>query len=232
MSFGDLLYHIVFYAFAILTVGSAFVVAQSTNILHSAFALLLTFFGVAGLYAFLGADFLAAAQLVIYVGGILILLIFAVMLTHKIKHADVSNETASWPLGLLLSAALYFGLAYVALRNEWYQPAGGGLPVSAGEIATGSTTVGLGEAFLGNYLLPFELASVALLAALVAAAHLARKEEPVSEEEFDRLLAASEPPLAPPAEGSAESGGGHDNHAQGHSDSAASAHGGGHAAAH
>lgn len=225
MSWGDLIYHLVFYAFAILTVGSAFVVAQSTNILHSAFALLMTFFGVAGLYAFLGADFLAAAQLVIYVGGILILLIFAVMLTHKIKQAEVSNETASWPLGLLIAAVLYFGLAYVALRNEWYQPAGGP-PATASEVATGSSTAALGNAFLGKYLLPFELASVALLAALVAAAHLARKEEPMSEEEFDRVLAASEPPPPPPEEES--QGGGHDDHGHGHDDSAAPAHGGGH----
>jgi hypothetical protein len=74
---GGLASNLLFYAFFVLTAGSAFVVAQSRNIMHSAFALMLTFFGVAGTYAFLGADFLAAAQLVIYVGGILVFIVFA-----------------------------------------------------------------------------------------------------------------------------------------------------------
>lgn len=207
MGFGDLMYHLVFYGFAILTVGSAFVVAQSSNILHAAFSLLLTFFGVAGLYAFLGADFLAAAQLVIYVGGILILLLFAVMLTHKISTASVSNESAGWPLALLISATLYFGLAYSALRDEWYRSPSG--PVSMIAPA-GGTAADLGNAFMAKYLLPFEIASVVLLGALVAAAHLARKEEPMSEEEFDRWLKIMEPPPTPAEEPpSAPASGGH-----------------------
>ncbi|MEK6571394.1 MAG: NADH-quinone oxidoreductase subunit J, partial [Bacteroidota bacterium] len=75
------LFDIVFYVFALVTVVSAFVVVFSKNIVHSAFSLLFTFFGVAGLYVLLNADFLAVTQLLIYVGGILILLLFGVMLT-------------------------------------------------------------------------------------------------------------------------------------------------------
>ena len=75
---------IVFWVFAILTVGSAAVVVSARSLIYSAFALLFTFFGVAGLYVLLGADFLAAAQLLVYVGGILVLLLFGVMLTHRI----------------------------------------------------------------------------------------------------------------------------------------------------
>jgi NADH-quinone oxidoreductase subunit J len=73
---------LVFYLFALVTVGSAAVVVLARSLIYSAFALLFTFFGVAGLYVILGADFLAATQLLVYVGGILVLLLFGVMLTH------------------------------------------------------------------------------------------------------------------------------------------------------
>jgi len=84
---------VVFYCFAVVTVGSAAVVVFSKNLIRSAFALLFTFFGVAALYAFAGADFLAAAQMVIYVGGILVLLLFGVMLTHKLYDLKLKSET-------------------------------------------------------------------------------------------------------------------------------------------
>jgi len=95
----------VFWVFAIVTVGSAAVVVLSRTLIYSAFALLFTFFGVAGLYVLLGADFLAATQLLIYVGGILVLLLFGVMLTHKIYDLDLRTETtqlapgSSWRWG-------------------------------------------------------------------------------------------------------------------------------------
>jgi NADH-quinone oxidoreductase subunit J len=82
---------IIFYAVALLTIGSAVVVAFSRNIIYSAFALLGTFAGVAGLYVFLGADFVAAVQLLIYVGGILIVILFAVMLTHRISDVEITT---------------------------------------------------------------------------------------------------------------------------------------------
>ena len=89
---------IVFYFFAAMTVLSAAVVVFARNLIHSAFALLFTFFGVAALYVFLGADFLAATQMVIYVGGILVLLLFGVMLTHKLYDLNLKSETYQfWP---------------------------------------------------------------------------------------------------------------------------------------
>ena len=84
---------VIFYAFAVLTVGSAAAVAFSSNIVYSAFALMGTLFGVAAMYVFLAADFVAAAQLLIYIGGILVLILFAVMLTHRIATVDVSNRS-------------------------------------------------------------------------------------------------------------------------------------------
>jgi len=88
-----LLVQIIFYFFAAMTIASAAVVVFARSLIRSAFALLFTFFGVAALYACLGADFLAATQLVIYVGGILVLLLFGVMLTHKLYDLHLSSET-------------------------------------------------------------------------------------------------------------------------------------------
>src|SRR6266566_9119307 len=97
---------VIFYFFAVLTVASAAIVVFSSSLIYSAFALLFTFFGVAALYVFLGADFLAATQLVIYVGGILILLLFGVMLTHKLYDLDLRSEVtqplAGWIIAMLI----------------------------------------------------------------------------------------------------------------------------------
>ena len=83
---------LIFYLVAALTIGSALIVAFSRNIVYSAFSLLGTFMGVAGLYAMLAADFVAVIQVLVYIGGILVLMIFAVMLTHRIADVAVSSS--------------------------------------------------------------------------------------------------------------------------------------------
>ena len=87
------LYTILFYMFAVITLGSACIVVFSRNIVRSAFALLFAFFGVAALYVFLLADFIAVTQLLIYVGGILVLILFAVMLTNRQINVDIRTGT-------------------------------------------------------------------------------------------------------------------------------------------
>jgi NADH-quinone oxidoreductase subunit J len=162
----NILTQMVFYFFAAMTVLSAVVVVFSKNLIHSAFALLFTFFGVAALYALLSADFLAAAQMVIYVGGILVLLIFGVMLTNKISEMQLKSETFQfWP-GLVLALAVFSGLAYVMLQATWPSPA-------AQEMKP--TTAAIGELFMKEYILPFEVASVFLLIALIGAAMIVRR---------------------------------------------------------
>jgi NADH-quinone oxidoreductase subunit J len=156
---------LVFWAFAILTVGSAAVVVLSRTLIYSAFALLFTFFGVAGLYVLLGADFLAATQLLIYVGGILVLLLFGVMLTHKIYDLDLRTEATQILPGGIVAAGLFVILAATAVRTEWMGVARTPAP----------TTAEIGRLFLGEYLLPFEAASVLLLVALVGAAMIVRR---------------------------------------------------------
>ncbi len=142
----------VFYLVALITVGSALMVAFSRNIIYSAFSLLGAFAGAAGLYVFLGADFVAAVQLLIYVGGILVLILFAVMLTHRITDVEITNRAAGRIPALII--------AWVRANEIVYQP----------------TTGKIGDLFLDSYLLPFELASLVLLAALIGAVVISRKE--------------------------------------------------------
>ena len=157
----------VFYLVAIVTVGSALMVAFSRNIIYSAFSLLGTFAGVAGLYVFLGADFVAAVQLLIYVGGILILILFAVMLTHRITDVEITNRAAGRIPALIVTGVFIYLLVQTVRETPW---------VKAKEIIYQPTTAKIGDLFLDSYLLPFELASLVLLAALIGAVVISRKE--------------------------------------------------------
>jgi NADH:ubiquinone oxidoreductase subunit 6 (subunit J) len=163
---------VVFYVFGAITVGSAAVVVLARSLIYSAFALLFTFFGVAGLYVLLGADFLAATQLLIYVGGILVLLLFGVMLTHKLYDLDLKSEFLP---GLIMCGGLLYILVW-----PWNWPFGRGL-VHRTAWWTGAprplapTTAEIGRLFMGQYLLPFEAASVLLLVALIGAAMIVRR---------------------------------------------------------
>ena len=157
----------VFYLIAIITVGSAAVVAFSRNIIYSAFSLLGTFAGVAGLYVFLGADFVAGVQVLIYVGGILVLILFAVMLTHRITDVEITNRAAGRVPGLLIVGVFLVILIQTIRETPW---------VRVKEVAHQPTTAKIGGLFLENYLLPFELASLVLLAAMIGAVVLSRKE--------------------------------------------------------
>jgi NADH-quinone oxidoreductase subunit J len=159
---------ILFYFFAAITVGSAAVVVFSRSLIYSAFALLFTFFGVAALYVFLGADFLAATQLVIYVGGILVLLLFGVMLTHKLYDLNLKTETFQFVPGLLIMLAVFLTLAGVIMNTSW---------PSRGERPMNPTTAEIGELFMKDYVLPFEIASVFLLIALIGAAMIVRRRD-------------------------------------------------------
>lgn len=157
----------VFYLIALITVASAGMVALSRNIIYSAFSLLGTFMGVAGLYVFLGADFVAAVQLLIYVGGILVLILFAVMLTHRITDVEITNRAAGRIPALLIVGFFVYHLIQTVREAPW---------VKAKEVVYAATTATIGDAFLYDYLLPFELASLVLLAAMIGAVVLSRKE--------------------------------------------------------
>ena len=162
------LFDIVFFVFAFITVVSAFIVVFSKNIIYSAFSLLFTFFGVAGLYVLLHADFLAVTQILIYVGGILVLMLFGVMLTNKVINVELKTGTLHAVPALIL-VAVVAGTLSGLFYSTWK---GVGLPASS----TDSTIKTLGEMLMTSYLLPFEIASVILLVALIGAAMYARRK--------------------------------------------------------
>lgn len=160
-------YDIIFYLFAALTVISAFFVVTNRNIVYSAFFLLFTFFGVAGIYVLLGADFVAIVQLIVYVGGILILLLFGVMLTNKITNVEIKTGTINiYPA--VIGVGLLTGSLLAALINASWRL----IPTSAPQ----ATTAALGTILLQEYALVFELLGIILLIALIGAASIARRE--------------------------------------------------------
>ncbi|MEK9135857.1 MAG: NADH-quinone oxidoreductase subunit J [Bacteroidota bacterium] len=163
------LFDTVFYLFAFITLFSAFVVVFSRNIIYSAFSLLFTFFGVAGLYALLQADFLAVTQILIYVGGILVLLLFGVMLTNKVISVDIKTGTVQTVPAMMIVAIVAGSLAGM-FYSTWKS-----VPVP-GPLAMNTTTKSIGEMLMTSYLLPFEISSVVLLVALIGAALISRRE--------------------------------------------------------
>ncbi len=156
-----------FYVFAAFTVLCAAGVAFSSNIVYSAFALLGTLFGVAALYVFLAADFVAGVQFLVYIGGVLVLILFAVMLTHRIADVQVSNRSVGRVPAFLLVGAVSAIMLRAIGRTTW--------PVVTA-LPDAPTTHAIGHGFLGPYVLPFELASFVLLAVLVGAIVVSRKE--------------------------------------------------------
>jgi NADH-quinone oxidoreductase subunit J len=157
---------LVFYFIALMAVGGATGVALSRNILYTSLGLLMSLMGVAGLYVFLSADFVAAAQVLIYIGGVLVLVLFAVMLTNRIGDVKISNASLGWAGGVMVLVVMVPLVVAVATQVPW--------PVRAAPLAP--TTAALGHALLQRWLLPFELVSLTLLATLIGAIVIARKE--------------------------------------------------------
>lgn len=158
---------ILFYVFAILTIGSASIMVFSKNIVHSAFALMFTLIGVAAIYVLLYADFLAATQLLVYVGGILILILFGVMLTSQ-ESAKLNFKTITVnvvPASILSVTALVL-LTYVFTTTQW----------ASRNLETPQETVEiLGTMLMSDYLLPFIIAGVLLLIAIIGSILMATR---------------------------------------------------------
>jgi NADH:ubiquinone oxidoreductase subunit 6 (subunit J) len=156
---------IAFWALAAITVGSGLMVIWLRDLFRAALFLATLFLGVAGLYVLLQADFLAAAQVLIYVGAVSVLLIFAIFLTHDVQRGNPPN---SLRLPALIVALLVFvALAGVFVQTPW--------PTSA-DIPPVNTTPALADAIFNKWALPFEAASVLLVAALIGAIVLARED--------------------------------------------------------
>lgn len=157
----------IFYVLAAFTVWAAAVVVLGKNIVRAAVALIFAFCGMAALYVLLDAEFLAAVQVLIYVGGITILLLFAIMLTGRISSATARVINDQVLLSAITAAGLLVALIYAAMR---------GIPALSGPPRLPETAPFIGRALLTTYVLPFEVVSILLLAGMVGAIILARKE--------------------------------------------------------
>jgi NADH-quinone oxidoreductase subunit J len=166
---------VLFYGVAGLVLASAAYAVVAKKIDHSAFSLMACFTGVAALYAMLGSDFIAVTQVIVYVGGIMILVVFGVLLTDRlpVEYRQISRETVVQ--GLAVALPVMAALVWAAVGTSWpvKAEAAAAAPQAAGAVDPG-TTGEIGKLLLTDHLFPFEFASVLLLVALVGAARLAR----------------------------------------------------------
>jgi NADH-quinone oxidoreductase subunit J len=182
----DIWPNFLFAVMALTTVGCSIAVVVTQNVVRAAVWLLFTLTGTAGLFFLLGADFVGATQLLIYVGGTLILVIFGVMLTARGPFVHMKTKSGEWALASVVGLMLLGLLGPAIIRAQWI-PA----PARNSDIdeENSPTTTQLGMEFLGvppqgpqvsrdpagiGYLLPFEIVSVHLLVVMIGAAYLAR----------------------------------------------------------
>ncbi len=147
-------------------------VVSLRNIFHCLLFLALTFLGVAGVYLLLTADFLAAVQVLVYIGAITVLMMFALMMTHRVMTTELSQTLYQWWLAPFpIAVGLFVILMRVYVRH------GGQAPVHTVRGIVPTTDI-IGQALLTKYALPFELASILLLVAMVGAIILAKEDKP------------------------------------------------------
>ncbi len=159
---------IIFGLSSLVTLGAALAVVTNKNILHSAFYLVLAFVGVASIYVLLEAPFIAVVQVMIYIGAIAILIVFAIMLTRRILSEDLIQRNSQWILSALGAVALFVVLGWIMYSVKW--------PVVQQAVPEDTITI-LGQELLSTYIVPFEIASVLLLAALVGSIIISRERE-------------------------------------------------------
>ena len=175
-----------FYLMTFITLGSAVFVAVTKNLVRSIFMFFITLFGLAGLYILCLADFVAITQIVIYIGGILVLMLFAFMLSgrdnlnnflaQRKPFISVKNLPAVILVLLFLVVILNMVISVDADNFDWIKKS---IANKNTILSTENTTENIGVNLMTKYLLPFEAISVLLMVALVGAAHLSRKEKKV-----------------------------------------------------
>jgi NADH-quinone oxidoreductase subunit J len=163
---------VIFFLSAALVLVSAVMVVTVRNLVHAALWLIATLFGIAILYVLLEAGFLAVVQVVVYIGAIAIMFIFAVMLTRRDLLSQTSQTNANWPVALGVSALALVGIAFI-VRGFVFSLDRIPAPVPDNTLEL------LGQALISPnlFVLPFEVASVLLLAALVGAVYVAMNKK-------------------------------------------------------
>ena len=160
---------ILFYALAALAVIPGVMILVTGEVIRVAFWLLASLCGVAGLYLFLGADFLGLTQVLVYIGGIMVLILFGIMMTNRdpgVARAEDANRRSIFG-GLAISLILFLLLFLSITTTQW--------PDHSQTKSVQPTVAGLGRALLTDYVLPFEIISILLLVVLCGAAYLARR---------------------------------------------------------
>jgi NADH-quinone oxidoreductase subunit J len=169
---------ILFYIFAAIAVISAILVITGHNVVHSAAFLGATLFAVAGIFLTLHAEFVAGVQVIVYVGGILVLFVFVIMLIAVERSVHERQFNRQWTIALITSGILIVEIAYALYRGKdtLVLP-----PVVPPVAAAAGNSEQVGTVLYTSYLLPFEIASILLLVAIVGAVVLAKKRTQAEE---------------------------------------------------
>jgi NADH-quinone oxidoreductase subunit J len=209
-----------FLLFALVACGGAVAVVASANIVRMAVYLVVSLSAVAGLFFLAGADFLGAMQLMVYVGGTLVLLVFGVMLTARGPLVSLHTTARQWLMALLIGGALAAVLLQTVLGVSSWSGGGQQAAMESEVMSRTATPLGLGlmgvridsldpalaatgqhPAEMSGYLLAFEIISVHLLVVLIGAAYLARAKRDLREVAAEEYAATSPPDPRPPAPG-------------------------------
>ena len=170
---------VLFYIFGAIAVVSAILVITRHNVVHSAAFLGSTLFAVAGIFLTLHAEFLAGVQVIVYVGGILVLFVFVIMLISVERAEHERQFNRQWMVALLTAVILVGEIGYAIYRgrDSFVLP---DVVTPPAAVAVGNSQQ-VGMALYTQYLLPFEIASILLLVAIVGAVVLAKKRTPAEE---------------------------------------------------
>lgn len=170
---------VLFYIFAAIAVISAILVITQRNVVHSAAFLGATLFAVAGIFLTLHAEFLAGVQVIVYVGGILVLFVFVIMLIAVERAEHERQYNRQWTIALITSGILIVEIVYGLYRGKdsFVLPSA---VIPPAVPATGNSEL-VGTSLYTSYLLPFEIASILLLVAVVGAVVLAKRRTPAEE---------------------------------------------------
>jgi len=161
---------IIFYCMAVLILISAILMVTSRNIFHSALYLAATLFGVAGIFVLLNSYFIAGIQVLIYIGAVVVLSIFVINLTKKITGENIPQFNKQIIPSFIVAAIAVVLIILAVLKTDWFKR------ISGGTIAAMDNTAIIGKQFLTDFIIPFEVVSVLLLAALIGAIVLVAKD--------------------------------------------------------
>jgi NADH-quinone oxidoreductase subunit J len=164
-----------FYIFAAMTLGGGILTITRRSAVHSAVSLIVSLLGAAGLYLLQHAEFLFAVQIILYIGGIMLLFLFVIMLVNLDEAARQRQFNRQWWLAIACLVGIAIQVAYFIGRGEgafpWAKPVEAPLqPDNPGN------TQAIADTLFRDYLLPFEIASVLLLVAVVGSVYMAKKE--------------------------------------------------------